>query len=113
MERGQRRMAWHNLRGTPEEKKAVVDDFNTAVEWAKRNNRPLYLGEFGAYRKADMESRVRWLSFVVQQADKNDISWAIWDLMGTSFGIYDESKKSWIEPLKDAICRHNRIRVGV
>jgi endoglucanase len=90
-------------RGTPEEKKAVVDDFNTAAEWAKRNNRPLYLGEFGAYRKADTESRVRWLSFVVQQAEKNDISWAIWDLMGTSFGIYDESKKSWIEPLKDAI----------
>jgi len=90
-------------RGTPEEKQAVLDDFNKAVEWAKRHHRPLYLGEFGAYKTADMASRAQWLRLVVQQAEKNNISWAIWDLMGTSFGIYDESQKSWIEPLKDAI----------
>jgi endoglucanase len=89
--------------GSLEEKQAIVDDFKIAVDWAKLNNRPLYLGEFGAYCKADLESRTRWLHFVVQQAENNNISWAIWDLMGPYFGIYDDSKMSWIEPLKDAI----------
>jgi len=90
-------------RGLPEEKQAVRDDFQIAVDWARKHNRPLYLGEFGVYRKADMESRVQWLTFVVDEAEANDISWAIWDLMGTSFGIYDPEKESWIAPLKAAI----------
>jgi endoglucanase len=89
--------------GTPEEKQAVLDDFKIVTDWAKEHSRPLYMGEFGAYVKADMESRVTWLKYIVQQADKNNISWSIWDLMGTSFGIYDPEKKEWIGPLKDAI----------
>jgi endoglucanase len=90
-------------RGIPEEKQAVLDDFKIAVDWAKAHNRPLYLGEFGVYKKADMESRVDWLRFVVNEAEANHFSWAIWDLMGDSFGIWDEAKNQWIEPLKNAI----------
>ena len=90
-------------RGEPEKKKAIIADFKIAVDWAKQNKRPLFLGEFGVYKKADMQSRVQWLTFVIQQAEKNNISWALWDLMGTNFGIWDESKKRWIGPLKDAI----------
>ena len=90
-------------RGTPEEKQAVRDDFKIAVDWAKVHDRPLYLGEFGVYKKADMESRVHWLTFVVNEAETNHFSWAIWDLMGDEFGIWDEPKNSWIEPLKEAI----------
>lgn len=89
--------------GTPEEKQAILDDFKVATDWATEHNRPLYLGEFGVYRKADMESRARWLEFVVEQAEKNNWSWAIWDLMGSSFGIYDDRQKAWIEPLKNAL----------
>ena len=90
-------------RGTPEERQAVMDDFKVATDWAKKHDRPLYLGEFGVYKKADMDSRAAWLSFVVPHAEKNDITWGIWDLMGSSFGIYDSEKKEWIKPLKDAI----------
>ena len=90
-------------RGNPEEKQAVMDDIKIAVDWAREHDRPLYLGEFGVYKKADMESRKEWLTFVVQEAEANRISWAIWDLMGTSFGIWDESNNGWIEPLKEAI----------
>ena len=89
--------------GKPGEKQAVLDDFKIAVDWAKLHNRPLYLGEFGAYKKADIDSRVQWLTYVVQQMDVNHWSWSIWDLMDPDFGIYDPSQKSWIGPLKDAI----------
>ena len=90
-------------RSKPEEKKAVLDDFQFAVNWSNAHHRPLYLGEFGAYYKGDMESRAQWLRFVVEQADKNNMSWAIWELMQPTFGIYDDSNKNWIKPLKDAI----------
>ncbi len=93
-------MTW---RGTPEEKQAIIDDFQIAIDWAEKHNRPLYLGEFGVYEKADLESRASWLSFVIDQVEKNNWSWGIWELMESSFGIYDPDQKSWIEPLKDAI----------
>ena len=32
------------------------------------HRRPIYLGEFGAYSKADLASRARWTAFVAQQA---------------------------------------------
>lgn len=89
--------------GTAEEKQAILDDFAVAVDWAEKHNRPLYLGEFGVYKMADMDSRAAWTRFVVAQAERNNWSWGIWDLMGDSFGIYDPEAKEWIEPLKDAV----------
>jgi endoglucanase len=94
--------------GSIEERQAIIDHFRIVVDWAKLKNRPLYLGEFGAYCKADIESRSRWYNFVIKEAEKNKISWATWDLMGPYFGIYDESKESWIEPLKSAIISSSR-----
>ena len=89
--------------GTPEEYQTLANDFKTAAEWGKSHNRPLYLGEFGTFYKCDMDSRVKWLSAVVQQAEANHIAWSIWDLMGSEFGVYNDSTKAWIEPLKNAI----------
>ena len=89
--------------GSPEERKAVENDFNIAAEWAKQNDRPLYLGEFGVSKKADQESAVQWLRFVRKQMEKNNMSWAMWNMMGSNFGMYDEEKKEWIEPRKDAV----------
>ena len=90
-------------RGEPQQKQAIIEDFRKAVDWATVNDRPLFLGEFGVYHRADIESREQWLRFVIQQAEENNISWAIWELMYPTFGIYDPSTKTWIEPLKNAI----------
>jgi len=89
--------------GSPEERKAVENDFNIAAEWAKRYDRPLYLGEFGVSKKADQESAVQWLRFVREQMEKNNMSWAMWNMMGSNFGMYYEEKKEWIEPRKNAV----------
>ena len=48
------------------EEQAVNADFDMAQEWSKMHNRPLTLGEFGAYEKADMPSRVRWTKLYCQ-----------------------------------------------
>lgn len=89
--------------GTSEEKKAVEDDFNSAVQWAEKHNHPLFLGEFGVSSNADQASAVNWLNFVVSQAEKHNMSWSMWDLMGSGMGIYDDERETWIVPRKNAI----------
>ena len=56
--------------GTEKEQQAIVKDFDKAQAWAEKHQRPIYLGEFGVYDKAEMASRVRWTSFVTRQAEK-------------------------------------------
>jgi len=54
--------------GSENEKQAIIKNFDIAAEWSKKNNRPIYLSEFGVYEKADMESRVRWPKCVADAA---------------------------------------------
>jgi endoglucanase len=79
-----------------------ADDFNTAVKWANEHNRPLYLGEFGAFSKAEMSARVRWTASVVNEARARGISYAYWEHR-SGFGLYDLTAESWRKPLLDAV----------
>ncbi len=89
--------------GTDAEKKAVTDEFDTAAAWAKANNRPMNLGEFGSYEKADMESRARWTKFVADTALKRGMSFHYWEFCANEFGLYDQQTKSFRKPLLDAV----------
>ena len=80
--------------GSPGERKEVSDAFDAAARWAQEQNRPLFLGEFGAYEKADMNSRYRWTEFVARSAEKRSISWTYWEF-GAGFGAYDRDKGEW------------------
>jgi endoglucanase len=73
-----------------------------ALAWSVKHRRPIYLGEFGAYSKADMESRARWTRFVAAEAAKRKIAFAYWEFCA-GFGVYDPDREDWREPLKDAL----------
>jgi len=88
--------------GTEKEQQAILKDFDKAQAWAERHDRPIYLGEFGAYDKADMAARVRWTSFVTRQAEKRAWSWAWWQFDG-DFVLYDERHDHWVEPIRRAL----------
>ncbi len=88
--------------GSDEDKAAVIADFDTALAWSKKHNRPLLLGEFGAYSKADMDSRVRWTAFVSAEAVKRGFSFTYWEYCA-GFGAYDRETASWREPLLNAL----------
>ncbi|MFX0125756.1 MAG: glycoside hydrolase family 5 protein [Candidatus Hodarchaeota archaeon] len=88
--------------GTTSEKDAIRQDFDTAVQWAKNNNKSLFLGEFGAYSKADMESRARWTTFVAREAEERNISWAYWEFC-SGFGVYDPLQRQWRPKLLQAL----------
>ena len=77
-------------------------DFDMAQAWSKAHNRPLTLGEFGAYEKADMPSRARWTNFVARQAEARNWSWSYWQF-DSDFIVYDIDKDEWVKPIRDAL----------
>ncbi|MGC1272112.1 MAG: glycoside hydrolase family 5 protein [Planctomycetaceae bacterium] len=95
--------AWLGTKwGSDDDKAAVRRDLENAAAWAKQHKRPLFLGEFGAYSKADMESRARWTTFVRSEAERLGMSWAYWEF-GSGFGAFDPQTNQWREPLKQAL----------
>jgi endoglucanase len=88
--------------GTPEEKNLIETRLKVASSWSLKNNRPIYLGEFGAYDKADMDSRARYTAFVVRTAEKLGFCWAYWQF-DSDFVVYDVEKESWVEPILNAL----------
>jgi len=89
--------------GTEEEKDTISRELDIVVAWSKaHNNIPLFLGEFGAYSKADPESRVRWTSYLARSAEARDIAWCYWEFC-SGFGIYDPVRGEWRLPLLRAL----------
>jgi endoglucanase len=88
--------------GDKAEQQAIERDLDTAIAWAVQHRRPMFLGEFGAYDKADLESRARWTRFVAQETLRRKMGYAYWEFCA-GFGVYDPVKNKWIEPLKDAL----------
>jgi aryl-phospho-beta-D-glucosidase BglC (GH1 family) len=80
----------------------VTEYLDFAAAWSKANNRPLFMGEFGAYSKADLDSRVRWTTFTRAEAERRQITWGYWEF-GAGFGVYDRRAAAWIEPLRNAL----------
>lgn len=94
----------HDIAWPKDEKQraAVGNDFAKAVAWSKAHNRPVYLGEFGAYDKAPMESRARYANAVTRAAEANGWSWAWWQF-DSDFVLYDIKRDAWVEPILHAL----------
>jgi endoglucanase len=88
--------------GSDAEQAAIRKSFEKAATWAKMHDRPVFLGEFGAFEAADMESRARWTRFVTREAEKLGFSWAYWEFC-SGFGAYDPKAEAWRAPLKAAL----------
>ena len=76
-----------------------------AKAWSDAMRYPIFLGEFGAYRKADMRSRVTFTRLMRDQAEARGIAWSYWEL-ASGFGLYDPIAHAWRVPLKDALLGH-------
>jgi endoglucanase len=75
---------------------------DTALAWSLRHRYPIYLGEFGAYGKADMAARATYTRRLRDEAERRGFSWAYWEL-ASGFGVYDPAARAWREPLKNAL----------
>ena len=82
----------------------VRNPIELAYQWGKANNRPMFLGEFGSFKGAEISSRARWTRFVRTEAEQRGISWAYWDYHFTA-GAYDPAANAWRSELLDALLK--------
>lgn len=75
----------------PSSRKAFAGRMKKAAEWGKAHGRPIHLGEFGAYVKADPASRNRFYEEVRKTAEGLGLGWCIWDWKA-GFRYWDEGK---------------------
>jgi endoglucanase len=84
----------------------VDTDFAGVRQWAKAAGRPILLGEFGAYDKADMDARVRYTSYLARTAESLGWTWTYWQF-DSDFLAWDMSKDDWVEPIRAALAPKN------
>ncbi|OHB48757.1 MAG: endoglucanase [Planctomycetes bacterium GWF2_41_51] len=89
-------------KATEEEKQAVDNHFNKAEDWSKKYNRPINVGEFGAYYKAGAYDRIRWTGYVANSAIRRGFSFHYWEFC-SGFGVYDPQRNEWKSNLLNAI----------
>ena len=79
-------------------------DFDQVVAWSKANNRPILLGEFGAYDKSGtpLAMRVDWTSTIRGEAERHGFGWAYWQFDG-DFIVWDMAGQRWVEPILKAL----------
>ena len=88
--------------GTKSEQEEIDKRLKVAADWSKAHDRPIFLGEFGSYDKADMESRARYTAYVARTAEKLGFSWAYWQF-DSDFIVYDIDREKWVLPILNAL----------
>lgn len=86
----------------PASEAALTRDLERAAKWGEDNNRPVFLGEFGAYSSADRASRIAWTQKVRTEAERLNMSWAYWEF-AAGFGLYNRATSLWDEDLVGAL----------
>ena len=89
-------------RGTEEEVAAIRRDFDKVAAWARDQGRPIFLGEFGAYDRAPMDARVRYIRTVAREAEARGWSWAYWQF-DSDFILWDMQRDTWVRPILEAL----------
>ena len=89
-------------RDTAFERQAVEQDFKAVVRFSEEKQLPIHIGEFGAYSRADLDSRVRWTRFLARWFEQQDFSWAYWE-WNSGFGIYNPQSGQYEQRLVDAL----------
>lgn len=90
---------WNDLEA---ERDVMRQEFATAKKFEVDHNIPIHIGEFGAYEKADMASRVRWTTFLARYLESIDFSWAYWE-WSAGFGVYNPVTKQYKTALLNAL----------
>ena len=88
--------------GSPADLAQVNKDFDVVKAWSDEWNRPILLGEFGAYETAPMDGRIRYTSAIARAAEAHGFAWCYWQF-DKDFIVYDISKEAWVEPILHAL----------
>ncbi len=88
--------------GSAHDLQVMDHDFDMVQAWAKEHDRPIFLGEFGAYDKGAMDMRVKYTSAAARGAEKRGWAWAYWQF-DSDFIAWDMAHDRWVEPIHKAL----------
>jgi endoglucanase len=71
-------------------------------EWSDYYGRPVHLGEFGAFTKADEQSRANFYSAFRRAAEQEQIGWCIWD-WSAGFRYWDKKNNRPMPGMREAL----------
>lgn len=92
----------HQNWGTEADLAQLNKDFDAAKAWSDQWNRPILLGEFGAFETAPEDGRVRYDNAVARAAEARGFAWAYWQF-DKDFVAYDVAGDKWVEPILNAL----------
>ncbi|HEU0100362.1 MAG TPA: glycoside hydrolase family 5 protein [Allosphingosinicella sp.] len=90
--------------GSEADRAALAADFDKVAAWARANNRPVMLGEFGAYDKSGTPEamRVAYTAAAAREAERRGFAWAYWQF-DNDFTLWDMKRDSWVAPIHGAL----------
>ncbi|HEX2781105.1 MAG TPA: glycoside hydrolase family 5 protein [Gemmatimonadaceae bacterium] len=71
---------------------------DVARDWSAAHHYPIYVGEFGAYSKADSASRTNFNRTMRSAMEARGMSWSYWEF-AAGFGVYDPVTRSFRQSL--------------
>ena len=75
---------------------------DVATSWSAAKRYPVYVGEFGAYSKADDASRIDFNRKMRTGVEGRGMTWTYWEF-AAGFGVYDPVTLSFRQGLLDAL----------
>jgi endoglucanase len=75
---------------------------DVARAWATARRYPVFVGEFGAYAKADSASRVAFNRAMRDAIEARGMTWTYWEF-AAGFGVYDPAARTYRRALLDAL----------
>ncbi|WP_445190971.1 glycoside hydrolase family 5 protein [Sphingomonas sp. Tas61C01] len=93
-----------NIPFTPADEARIKADYDKVGAWSKANDRPVLMGEFGAYEKSGtpIADRARYTATVRREAEAHGFPWAYWQF-DSDFILYDIDRDQWVEPIRKAL----------
>jgi endoglucanase len=89
--------------GTPADREIIRENFDVVAAWSGEHQRPILLGEFGAYDKVTpIDMRADYVGTVACQAERHGFGWAYWQF-DSNFILWDMSHDTWVGPIKNAL----------
>lgn len=82
----------------------MTGPLDAAKTWAAAKRYPVYVGEFGAYSKADEASRITFNRTMRDAMESRGMTWAYWEF-AAGFGVYDPAKLAFRQGLLDSLLR--------
>jgi endoglucanase len=86
----------------PSSPAAFAGELKLAREWSDYYGRPVHVGEFGCFTKADPESRARFYAAFRHACEEDKLGWAIWD-WSAGFRYWDKEKNAPAPGMREAL----------